>query len=200
MQSDVDGQTLLERLRQLGLALADGQLKRQAYRLAMLNLLYRSLACSRVSLWRFDGQAPALRLVCRASISAAGEDELLGQTLAQAHFHRYFAKLAREGVFACADTAREPALAALRPAYLEPQDVRALMDVSFAVNGRLYGVLCCEQQGATRAWTRKELGLLLRFGRMVSLQVARVVPEELCEGAVPLDGFEGTEPGSLPRP
>lgn len=190
MQSDVDGQTLLERLRQLGLALADGQLKRQAYHLAVLGLLRQRLACSRVSLWRFDGSAPALRLICRASLSEAGEDELLGQTLEQGQFQLYFAQLAREGVFACADTAQEPTLAALQAVYLQPQGVRALMDVSFAVNGRLYGVLCCEQQGVARAWTRREIGLLLRFGRMVSLQLVRVLPEEFSRGAVPLDGFE----------
>lgn len=187
---DPDDRALLERLRQLGLALADGQLKRQAYHLAMLGLLRQGLGCSRVSLWRFDGSAPALRLVCRASLSATGEDELLGQALEQAQFHLYFAKLAREGVFACADTAREPALADLRESYLEPQDVRALVDVSFAVNGRLHGVFCCEQQGAERAWSRREIGLLLRFGRLVSLQLVRVLPEEFSKGAVPLDGFE----------
>lgn len=185
---------LLEQLRQLGLALADGRLKRQAYRMAMLTLLREHLACSRVSLWRFDGHGAGLRLVCRGSVAEAGHGDLQGEVLSQAEFQAYFTELAREGVYACEDTWQAPVLAALRDAYLLPQDVRALMDVSFTVNGRLYGVLCCEQVGATRRWTRGEITTLLRFGRLVSLHVARAVPDELSQVALTRGGLQGEPP------
>lgn len=181
------GPSTLERLRRLGLALADGQLKRQAYRLAMLALLREQFDCSRTSLWRFSGQPGDLRLVCRASVGQGGDNALLGAELDQAQYGAYFAKLAREGVFACEDCEREPALAPLRAAYLDAQRVRALLDVSFDVNGRLYGVLCCEQAELPRAWRPAEIAALLRFGRMVSLQVARAIPDELRQAAFVAD-------------
>lgn len=185
---------LLEQLRQLGLALADGRLKRQAYRFAMLALLREHLACTRVSLWRFEGHGEQLRLVCRGSVAEPGQADLQGEVLSQAEFRTYFAELAREGVYACEDTFQSPVLAALRDSYLRPQDVRSLMDVSFTVNGRLYGVLCCEQVGLTRQWTRAEIATLLRFGRLVSLHVARAVPDELSQVALTREGLDGVGP------
>jgi GAF domain-containing protein len=172
----------LDELRHLGLALADGRLKRQAYRLAVVDLLRRRFACSRASLWRLSARGGALRLVCRASAGDGGA--LQGSELAQAQCAPYFARITSQGVFACEDTWSEPALAPLRASYLDFQGVRALMDAGFDVNGRLYGVLCCEQLGAPRLWEQADRLELLRMARLISLQVARALPQELRETAL----------------
>lgn len=180
---------VLEEMRQLGLALADGRLKRQAYRLEVVALLRRRFACSRASLWRFANRSGALRLVCRASVGDDGT--LQGAELAHERCAAYFARITARGVFACEDTWAEPALAPLRPVYLDFHGVRALMDAGFDVNGRLYGVLCCEQLGGPRVWAQADRLELLRIARLVSLQVARAQPQELRDSALGgLGGFD----------
>ncbi|HEY1092554.1 MAG TPA: GAF domain-containing protein, partial [Burkholderiaceae bacterium] len=151
------------------------------YRHKLLRLVGEYLGCSRVSLWRFSGEGEAMSLICRSSFEAAGLDLASGAQLNRKQFKAYFDRVLQLGAFVCPDVRGEPVLEGLREPYLDPQDVRALLDVSFGVNGRQYGVICCEQFGQPRAWTQTDVNTLLRVSRLVSLQVARVLSDSTGE-------------------
>ena len=46
----------------------------------------------------------------------------------------------------------DPALQAMREPYLVPNNVRSLLDAAFMLNGRAYGMVCCEETAAPRDW------------------------------------------------
>jgi GAF domain-containing protein len=81
----------------------------------------------------------------------------------------YFDTLLRDGCVVSPDCLNDPVTAGLVPEYLAPQDVRSLLDVSFSVNGVLYGTFTCEQVGETQAWGHHQLALLRQIGSRVSL-------------------------------
>jgi GAF domain-containing protein len=85
------------------------------------------------------------------------------------HAGPYFDTLLRDGCVVSPDCLHDPVTAALVPQYLAPQDVRSLLDVSFSVNGVLYGTFTCEQVGQTQAWTPHQLSLLRQIASRVSL-------------------------------
>ena len=47
----------------------------------------------------------------------------------------------------------DPALQSMRESYLIANNVTALLDAAFMLNGRAYGMVCCEETKATRAWS-----------------------------------------------
>ena len=40
----------------------------------------------------------------------------------------------------------------MRESYLVAHDIRSLLDAAFMLNGRAYGMVCCEETLATRDW------------------------------------------------
>jgi GAF domain-containing protein len=121
----------------------------------------------------------------------------------------YFEMLLRDGCVVSSDCLHDAVTAAFVPTYLAPQDVRSLLDVSFSVNGVLYGTFSCEQVGETQAWSPYQLALLRQIASRVSLTLMHKItahidttPGALWEPSTPnrlmtmpmaLDG-ESTEP------
>lgn len=101
----------------------------------------------------------------------------------------YFATLLREGCVVSPDCLNDPVTAALVPQYLAPQDVHSLLDVSFSVNGVLYGTFTCEQVGQKQAWTPQQLTLLRQIASRVSLTLMHTITANI-----------DTTPGALWEP
>ena len=83
--------------------------------------------------------------------------------------------LLRDGCVVSPDCLHDPVTAAFVPDYLGPQDVRSLLDVSFSVNGVLYGTFTCEQVGETQAWSPYQLALLRQIASRVSLTLMHAI-------------------------
>ena len=49
----------------------------------------------------------------------------------------------------------DPALQAMREPYLVPNNVRSLLDAAFMLNGRAYGMVCCEETVAAARLARR---------------------------------------------
>src|SRR6266850_6371819 len=75
----------------------------------------------------------------------------------------YFDALLREGCVIAPDCTTHPATAPFLASYFEPQGVQSLLDVSFSVNGTLYGSFSCEQIGTSQEWTPHQVQLLRRM-------------------------------------
>ena len=123
----------------------------------VLQALMDRLQCSRVSLWGFEleGGQRALRCVV---FKRAHEDLKCDATLLREDQYRdYFAALIRTGVFVTDDMRREPALAAMRTPFLDANHIGALLDVAVTINGRAYGIVCCEQIPGPRHWLAEDI-------------------------------------------
>jgi len=101
----------------------------------------------------------------------------------------YFEALLRDGCVIAADCRTHLATAPFLASYIEPQDVRSLLDVSFSVNGALYGCFSCEQVGVAQPWAPHQVQLLRRMASRVSLALMHAITSHV-----------DTAPGALWEP
>ena len=148
------------KLQSISTNLLAGNITRDEARAAVIDVMLQRIRCSRVSLWRFDGRAGALSLMCFAAKTATGALCTEQSHLGQAEFGEYFDILASQGVYACTDAMNDPHLQPMREHYLLRYGVLSMLDAAFLVNGRVYGVVCCEQTDAMRVWRPDEITAL----------------------------------------
>ena len=162
----------LTSLQEIGRELYAGKIDRDGARSALAALLLDHLECSRVSLWRFDGEPGTLALLCFAA-KVAGEPLSTTETrLHEPQYRAYFDGLVVTGMYVCTDAMNDPRLAALREPYLLPHGVRSMMDAAILVNGRAYGMVCCEQTDAIRRWRKSEAADLRAIVAKLALLMA----------------------------
>jgi GAF domain-containing protein len=162
-----------QQLRSVGTELADGRIDHPQARERLGTLLQQRFACSRVSYWAMHGEAGERVMRCGFNLGGELPLQRLGATLSEADCPAYFAALQARRVFACGDTLSAPELESVRHRYLQAGAARAMLDAAFAVNGRIFGVLCCEQTDAPRSWTQAELMALMRCANSMALYIAR---------------------------
>lgn len=122
-----------------------------------LQALMDRLQCSRVSLWKFDLDDGTRALRCFAS-KRTGEVLLADTTtLSEDQYHNYFAALIQTGVFVANDVLSERRLTLTRRIFLKQHGIGALLDVAVTINGRAYGIVCCEQIPGPREWRPEDI-------------------------------------------
>lgn len=181
-------QALLNAVRGIGVQLGNGDIDLVMYRAALCGIFQTHFGCARASLWRFVGPADARQLRCLGLHTAEGgfcEPEV---ALSAADFGVYMREVLARGVFVASDVRCDPHLHELR-AYFDAHQVCSLLDTAFQINGEAFGVVCLEETGQTRHWTRQEQTALRDAASLVSLSIARLGPRGLCEFglAPPLD-------------
>lgn len=158
-----------ERLRQLTAAHSSGTLPADDFLQQVCVVAAERLRCNRASLWRFESEGATRSLRCLAMHDEQPAASIVGSELAESEYRDYFAALSETGVFESADTLNDPRLAKMRDGYLLPLNVHALLDVAFNVNGRTFGILCCEQVGEPREWRSQDVAEIRRIGTVLSL-------------------------------
>ena len=129
-----------------------GRTARNETRSRVIDVVLARIGCARVSMWKFDGAEGDLNLLCFAAKTSGGELDLTERRLAQSEYRDYFNALIERGTFVSVDAMNDPALNAMREPYLVPHNVKSLLDAAFMLNGRAYGMICCEETTAMRAW------------------------------------------------
>jgi GAF domain-containing protein len=150
----------LQKLQQITSIFYAGKLERNEARAAVLDLILSQIKCSRISMWRFDEHAHSLRLLCLASKTPDAPLVLEKSWLNQSEYADYFDSLITAGVYASDDTLKDPNLLPMRDSYLAPHRILSVLDCAFMVNGRAYGMLCCEQTDVRRHWEADEITAL----------------------------------------
>ncbi len=141
-----------ERLQEiLGLFYA-GRTSRDETRSAVIDVVLARLQCARVSLWKFDGDGDGLSLLCFASKQAGGTLDTRERRLHRREYRDYFNNLIERGTYLSVDAMDDPALAPMRENYLVPNHILSMLDGAFLLNGRAYGMVCCEETAARRHW------------------------------------------------
>jgi GAF domain-containing protein len=162
-------------------------------RVEFLEHLTRGMAgeigCSRaaVRLLVHSEAGPALHTI--ALFDAASGHLLRVPDMSDDNAGLYFDALLRDGTIIAPDVLTLPAVAPFREGYLVPLQVRSLLDVSFSVNGVLYGAFSCEQVGNTMAWTQQQVNLLRQISARASLTLMHAINAQV-----------DTAPGALWEP
>ena len=144
-------------LQQIATAFYADEMTRDAARSAVIDVVFGRPKRSRVSLWRFDGEPGLSRLLCFAAKFSGQARVTRQRALLGQKYSAYFDALVRSGRYASADAMSDANLAPMRASYLVPNRVHSMLDAAFMVNGRAFGMVCCEQTDALRAWRTDEI-------------------------------------------
>ncbi len=147
-------------LQTISAKLTGGDITRNQAREALIDLIMLRMRCSRVSLWRFDGEYENLAMLCFAAKEAGGALDVEEKRLEMSEYRDYFDDLINQGTYVSNDTLNDPHLQGMRRNYVERYGVLAMLDVAYMLNGRVYGMVCCEQIGNVRVWRADELSEL----------------------------------------
>jgi PAS domain S-box-containing protein len=108
------------------------------------------LQVSRSSVWMYD--AAAGKLSCEKLFAADTLAFESGQELFAKDYPGYFAELRKEHDIVAPDAAAHPATREMAYAYLKPSNIESLIDLPFFNDGKVVGILRCEQQGSRKEW------------------------------------------------
>ena len=115
--------------------------------------LMREIGCARISLWRFErhGGSRGLRcFVAKLSGQLVVPDSTL---LLEEQYRDYYKALVCGAVFVSHDALTDQRLLAMRGVYIEANNISALLDIPVTINGRAYGIVCCEQIDRPYRWS-----------------------------------------------
>jgi GAF domain-containing protein len=155
------------------------RISRDEARSAVIDVVLDRLRCSRVSLWKFHGEDGELQLLCFASKVAGEGLDTTKRRLRQSEYCDYFNVLIESGTFVSTEALTDPALQAMRESYLLPNKVVSVLDAAFTLNGRAYGMICCEETLAKREWRAAEVSALRSIVTRLALQMSGAVDSML---------------------
>ncbi len=162
-----------------------------------LDVLIDAARCSRASIWLFEPTRTGRNLRCIV-VKSAGQPLRDDSTLlAESQYADYFAALVERGMFASTDAMRDPVLLGMRGNYLQANGIGALLDMALSINGRAYGIVCCEQIPGPRPWTRGEIGAARAAITRVGFVIATRFGDALNSlDSVPIAPLAATDSGS----
>jgi len=134
-----------EQLQEISSSLERGEIDGGRYLEQFTRFLAGHIGCSRATVRVFIDTPAGRALRSIAMYDAIQNRMIAAQDLLRADTGPYFDRLLHDGCVVVSETRTDPIVAPFRKAYLEPDDIRSVMDMCFAVNGELFGTFSCEQ-------------------------------------------------------
>lgn len=135
---------------------------------AITEMASHVLAVERASIWLFNEDRSALRLVDLYEANSTMHSE--GTVLLANTFPSYFLALEQEEyTIAAHDAHFDPRTCEFASTYLTPLGIGAMLDAPIRHQGRVVGVLCHEYLGTPRTWTDDESTIATSFATTATL-------------------------------
>jgi GAF domain-containing protein len=151
-----------------------GEIDRRQFLETFTREMAELIGCSRAGVWMFVNTAAGRSLRCMAMFDRV-QDRMVDVTDIETQgAEPYFEALLRDGCVVAPDARHHPATRLFLDEYLTPLDIHSLLDVSFSVNGVVFGIFSCEQVGAPMKWTQRQLQWLRQIGSRASLTLLNV--------------------------
>ncbi len=113
---------------------------------------------SRVSIWNYDENLAQIGCIQLFQKDDNSYEE--GAELKQSDFPQYFKALRNEVIIVANDAFTNENTCEFSSAYLPANKIYSLLDVPFFLEGKLGGVICCENQHQIREWSLEEQSFL----------------------------------------
>lgn len=141
------------RLELARLAAGEGETKIQIW-MRIARIAARVMRVNRVGYWLRMDSGQAIR--CEHLYQSYPPGAVEGAVLQRRDFPGYFHALESSRVIAIEDVESDPNAAEFREAYFQPLGITAMVDSPVYRNGEIIGIVCHEQIGPPRPWTREE--------------------------------------------
>ena len=148
-----------------------GEIDSAQYLDQLMRFVAAQIGCSRAGLRLLVDGAHGRTLRCIAMYDATLDRMVSAADIDHADGGPYFERLLRDGNVTATHARADKILVD----YLVAADVSAVMDMSFSVNGVLYGTFSCEQRGAATDWTQRQLQSLRKIASRASLTLMHVI-------------------------
>ncbi|WP_027003830.1 PP2C family protein-serine/threonine phosphatase [Hugenholtzia roseola] len=128
-------------------------------------LLAQTLDIEQVGIWKYEqNHIEALSLYIKSE-----QKHEHGMILEQKHFPHYFEAIEKGEIVDAFDARQDSRTSEFTETYLKPYNIFSLLDVPFFIEGKFSGVICFENVGAKRVWTKEEILLTIAACATVSL-------------------------------
>ena len=141
----------------------------------LMRFVAAQIGCPRTGL-RLLIDGPSGRTLRCAAMYDATVDRMIGAAdISHGPDEPYFERLLHDGSVTMMRKPDDPVNVGALGDYLAAGDITAVMDMSFSVNGVLYGAFTCEQLGEPAEWTQRQLQALRRIASRASLTLMHVI-------------------------
>jgi len=129
-------------------------------------VLAHTIGAQRTSVWKLEADHSALRcLILFDSITGSFSQ---GQVIDPKLYPNYFEAIQKENLVYAADTATDLRTMEMRKDYLLPAGIEALLDAGIKIDGKLVGIVSCEQVGSHRKWFADEEAFVSTLAAIVA--------------------------------
>jgi len=141
----------------------------------LMRFVAAQIGCPRTGL-RLLIDGPSGRTLRCVAMYDATVDRMIGAAdISHGPDEPYFERLLHDGSVTMMRKPDDPVNVGALGDYLAAGDITAVMDMSFSVNGVLYGAFTCEQLGEPAEWTQRQLQALRRIASRASLTLMHVI-------------------------
>jgi len=132
----------------------------------ILETAAETLAVERTSIWKFTEDHSAI--VCAAQFIQSARVFESGETLFAKDYPHYFTALELQRTIAAHDATQDIRTSEFTNAYLVPNNISSMLDVSVWLHGNICGIICFEHTGSKRTWTMEEEEFTVSIAEIVS--------------------------------
>lgn len=162
-------------LQQISGRLERGEIDSAQFLEQLMRFIAAQIGCPRAGLRLLVDGKSGRTLRCVAMFDA-GVDRMIGAAdIVHGPADIYFDRLVSDGSITVLRTPTDPANSGALGAYLAEADIGSLMDMSFSVNGVLFGAFTCEHVGAPVEWAQRQLQSLRKIASRASLTLMHVI-------------------------
>ncbi|MEL7068364.1 MAG: ATP-binding protein [Cyanobacteria bacterium J06581_3] len=128
------------------------------------------LEVERVSIWLLD--EACTQIECVELFQQGIQDHSKGLILKAADYPAYFSAMMSEPIISIDDAIVDPRTCEFKEGYLDVLNISSMLDSGIQVNGRISGVICCEQVGNKRQWTQSEQTFIRSVANLIALTIS----------------------------
>ena len=152
-----------------------GEIDSAQYLEQLMRFVAGQIGCTRAGLRLFVETAEGRALRCVAMFDTGLDRMVSAADILHPASGLYLERLQHDGNVSAGQALTDPVSAGALRDYLIGAGVVSLMDMSFSVNGVLFGTFSCEQLGAPVDWTQRQLQALRKIASRASLTLMHVV-------------------------
>ncbi len=152
-----------------------GEIDSAQYLEQLMRFVAAEIGCTRAGLRVFVDTDDRRALRCVAMFDASLDRMVGAADIVHPNEGHYLECLRRDGSVTVGQAGADPVSARALSEYLGAAGVVSLLDMSFSVNGVLFGTFSCEQLGTPVDWTQRQLQTLRKIASRASLTLMHIV-------------------------
>ena len=152
-----------------------GEIDSAQYLEQLMRFVAAKIGCSRAGLRLFVDMPEGRTLRCVAMFDASLDRMVGTPDILHPYAGLYLERLRSDGNVIAGQAITDPVTAGSLRDYLAAGGIASVMDMSFSVNGVLFGTFSCEQLGEQVDWSPRQQQALRRIASRASLTLMHVV-------------------------